>query len=222
MGLLARGPRKDLRRIIRIEPIRSGYDTAVSTPGTDLAGVREPNFHAPDLIEPAVAYRNWRAIGGRLRSPYLPVFWDERVLPARCRRSPEGEGAQVAHFPPHRGCTCGVHAYHEPDLDFPTVDYQGVAGIVTVWGRVEIAPDALRAEFARVEALGTYSRWSHRQQQNVAQIAARLGVDLVDMGELAEAAARYGQRLAPASLHDQAHELERIGAGARRRTAQVA
>ena len=58
----------------------------------------------------------------------------------------------------------------------------------------------MRAELARIEALGFYSRWSRRQKRDVAAIAAELGVDLVDLDDLTEAAQDYGRPLLPEAL----------------------
>jgi hypothetical protein len=60
-----------------------------------------------------------------------------------------------------------------------------------VWGRIESHRDGLRAQHARVCALG--------RRPGAEAIAARLGVDVVDSGDLAAAAASYGVPL-PASL----------------------
>jgi hypothetical protein len=181
-------------RVLRVEPIRQAGG---------VGSVPEPPavLEAPDLIEPLVAFRAWRVIDGRLRSPYLPVFWEERVMAARCRRKdrPSCQSRMVPHTPPHFACGCGIHAYYEPDASFPTVDYRGVTGIVSLWGKVEVRSRGLRSEFARIEALARYSHWSSRQQAAVAAIARELGVELVALGELASAADRYGERLnAPA------------------------
>ena len=144
---------------------------------------------APDLIEPVVGFRNWRIVDGTLTSPYAGTAWHEPLLCARCLG---GE-----HEAPHPGCDCGVSAYHDPQVRFSTVDFRGVSGIVTLWGRVEVHPDRMRAEFARVEALALYSRWSARQRNEVTTVARRLGVDLVDLHEQEAAAAGYGAALAP-------------------------
>jgi hypothetical protein len=158
-------------------------------------------LEAPDLIEPLTAFRRWRVVDGRLRSPYLPVFWDERLLVARCHRQAIAGGTTVPnHRPPYAACKCGIYAYSKPDIDFPAVDYRGVTGIVTVRGRVAIGPDGMRAESARVEALGHYTRWSARQKREVSAVADKLGVDLVDLGDLAEAAEHYGRPLLPGAL----------------------
>jgi hypothetical protein len=85
-----------------------------------------------------------------------------------------------------------VHAYFQPGYETSKVDYTGVTGIVTVWGQVEVHVDGLRAEFARIEALGVYSRWTRRQKSAVFEVADELDVDLVDLYELERAATRYG------------------------------
>ena len=88
----------------------------------------------------------------------------------------------------------GVRAYHTPAGDVSKVDYRAVSGIVTVWGRIEIGADEMRAELARVEALAVYSRWSRRQRDAVQEVAANLGAELVELRELAAAAASFGAR----------------------------
>jgi hypothetical protein len=169
------------------------------SPGHD----QTPDSRAPDLIEPIVAFRSWRVVDGRLRSVHLPVFWTEREITAECRcgEAPDaGEIRRVAppdHSVPDRGCTCGVYAYFEPDMNFPTVDHQGVTGIVSLWGSIEVHDEGMRAEHALVEALALYSRWSTRQIDAVRQVASDLGVDLVDLDDIAEAARRYGQPITP-------------------------
>jgi hypothetical protein len=153
---------------------------------------------APDLIEPIVGFRNWRIYRsgpatGELSSPYFPVPWRERVVRAECRRWRTPEALlESAHTAPDAGCGCGIRAYHSPPDGFSKVDYQAVTGIVTVWGRIEIGPDEMRAERAQVEALALYHRWSRRQADAVRATAADLGVDVVDLRELSAAAAGYG------------------------------
>jgi hypothetical protein len=150
--------------------------------------VSDPLGAAPDLIEPVVAFRNWRLVDGVLRSPYTPVAWTEPIMCARCLASP--------HPAPAPSCDCGLSAYLEPQLRFPTVDFRGVTGIVTLWGRLEVHADWVRAEYARVEALTVYRHWSRRQRTAAEAAAASLGADLIDLHEQAEAAELYGGRLA--------------------------
>jgi hypothetical protein len=161
-----------------------------------------PDARAPDLIEPIVGFRSWRVIDGRLRSVYLPTFWTERQMTASClcSESPDPDTVRSAapgHGVPDRGCTCGIYAYYEPDLNFPAVDFQGVTGIVSVWGAIEVHDEGMRAQHARVEALALYSRWTTRQIDAVRNVAAELGVDLVDLDDIEVAARRYGLPIAP-------------------------
>ncbi|HEY6695284.1 MAG TPA: hypothetical protein VI006_20695, partial [Solirubrobacteraceae bacterium] len=161
--------------------------------------------HAPDLIEPVVGFRNWRILRtgparGELSSPYFPVTWSEPVMRAECRRWRTPEALlDTPHAAPQPECGCGICAYHAPTGEFSKVDYRAVSGVVTVWGRIEIGADEMRAELARVEALAMYSRWSRRQRDAVQEVAANLGVELVDLRELGAAAASYGAP-PPASL----------------------
>jgi hypothetical protein len=153
-------------------------------------------FEAPDLIEPLAAYRKWRVVDGMLRSLYAPVFWTERRQQAVCRVDQNG----VPHMAPGSACTCGIYASHEPDHDFPTIDYRGVSGIVTVWGAIEVHADGVRAEHAQVEALCIYERWTRRQTDAVRAIAEELGAEVIDLDNLRGAAQRYGRRLDPKLL----------------------
>jgi hypothetical protein len=158
-------------------------------------------FQTPDLIEPVVAFRSWRLVDGDLRSVYLPFFWTAREVSATCMHaeSPDADAPRTAppgHAAPDRGCTCGVYAYYRPDLNFPTVDYRGVCGIVSLWGTIELHPEGMRAEHARIEALALYSRWTIGHLDAVREVAARLGVDLVDLDDIEQAAQRYGRHIA--------------------------
>jgi hypothetical protein len=165
----------------------------------------------PDLIEPVVAFRSWRVVDGALRSVYLPFFWTEREVSATCMgfEAPDENAPRTAppgHRAPDRGCTCGVYAYYEPDKNFPTVDYRGVIGIVSLWGAIELHEDGMRAEHARVEALALYSRWSTRQIEAVRKLARELGVDLVDLDEIEDSARRYGRHITPELVPGAARE----------------
>lgn len=80
-----------------------------------------------------------------------------------------------------------------------TVDFRGVSGIVSLWGRLQAHRDHVRAEYARVEALALYAGWSGRQRAAVTSIARQLGADLVDLWEQRNAADAYGTALRPLS-----------------------
>lgn len=146
----------------------------------------------PDLLEPVHAFRDWRISPDGLTSPRTGVVWSTRTLVAECRPTTAEDFIRPVHRAPGRGCSCGIHGYLRPGSETSKVDYRGVTGIITVWGDVEIHDDGVRAEFARIEALGVYSRWTRRQAQAVHDVADELGVDLVDLHDLRDAASRYG------------------------------
>jgi hypothetical protein len=146
----------------------------------------------PDLIEPLVGFRNWRVDCGALVSPYTPVVWREAIMCARCLAGGE-------HPVPHPSCGCGLSAYREPQTRFATVDFRGVSGIVSLWGRVQAHRHYVRAQYARVEALALYAGWSRRQRAAVESIAQELEADMVDLSEQRHAADAYGMALQAAS-----------------------
>jgi hypothetical protein len=51
----------------------------------------------------------------------------------------------------------------------------------------------MRVEYARVEALAVYDRWTAAKKSVVGGIASALGADLVELERLAEAGGDYGQ-----------------------------
>jgi hypothetical protein len=158
-----------------------------------------PLSRAPDVIAPVHAFRDWRISSDGLASPRTGVVWTSRVMSAQCRpRTPEAL-VVPAHEPPDPRCECGIHAYFRPSDETSRIDYTGVTGVVTVWGRLAVHENGLRAEFARIEALGVYRRWTRRQKALVLEAAESLEVDLVDLGDIVEIAHRYATPL-PAEL----------------------
>jgi hypothetical protein len=200
---------------IRVEPVAdaAGRTMARSERGAVLVGlIAEPGpfeTEPPDLIEPIVGFRNWRIFHdgyapGQLSSPYFPVTWAAPTLRAECHRLGSAEDLlRKQHAAPAPGCGCGICAYHAPTGEFSKVDYRGVSGIVTVWGRIEVDSEGMRAENARVEAFAVYSRWSRAQREAVARVAGELGVELVDLDELGAAASDYGKPLPTALVEDE-------------------
>lgn len=151
----------------------------------------------PDLLHPVYAFRDWRLTADGLTSPRTGVRWPGPVLTAECRpRTPESL-IRPPHRAPGRDCSCGIHGYFQPGYDTSKVDYRGVTGIIRVWGEVELHHEGVRAQFARVEALGVYARWTRRQKEAVNDVAAELGVDVVDLHDLEAAAARYARAVPP-------------------------
>jgi hypothetical protein len=154
---------------------------------------------APDLFAPVVAFRDFRLTDDGLASLRTGVVWRDRVLRAECLPQMVEDFARPPHPCPDRDCGCGIHARHEHSDRAATVDFRGVPAVVTVWGRIMASQAGMRAEYARIEALGTYERWTRRQREGVRAVARELDVDVVDLRRLPEAAARYGSPL-PESL----------------------
>jgi hypothetical protein len=144
-------------------------------------------------------FRVWRLIDGELRSPYRHEHWDQPVLHATCRAGSsapsEARAPEVRHRAPHPGCRCGIYVSDAANVDFSHVDFRGVTGVVTVWGALVRERDGVRAEYAKVSALGLYSHWTSRQKEAVRDVAWRLEADVVDLQELPGASGRYGARL---------------------------
>jgi hypothetical protein len=152
---------------------------------------------APDLLGPVHAFRDWRALPQGLTSPRTGVTWTARELTAECRpRTPE-DLVRPAHRAPGRECSCGIHGYFRPGYETSKVDFSGVTGVITAWGEVEVHHDGIRAEYARVEALGIYSRWTRRQKAAVFALADALDVDLLDLYDLEVAAGGYAAAVPP-------------------------
>lgn len=160
---------------------------------------------APDLAEPVIAYRTWRALHGALVSPFLPQRWDADVVVARCERGDParfrhaGTLLDEEHVSPDRRCRCGIHAYLEPRSALAGVDHRRVLGIVAVWGVVQVHPEGLRAQYAQIRALGASPTWSAWRHREVAEIAERLGVPMVPEASLPATASEFGSPL-PAQL----------------------
>jgi hypothetical protein len=148
-----------------------------------------PALEAPDLFAPVVAFRRWRLIDGELCSPYAPFVWREAIACAGCLTAGD-------HAVPDPACGCGIGAYREPQADIVQVDFRAVTGVVSLWGRLEVGADLIRAEFARVEALAVCDAWSSRQHDAVRSAARDLGADLIPLHAQAEAALGYGEPLA--------------------------
>jgi hypothetical protein len=159
---------------------------------------------APDLIEPVVGFRRWRLVGERLTSPFIPLRWEEPVVHARCypanRSLLFGEGwLDEPHEAPHPDCRCGIYAWHELPSPGPVPDPDRVFGVVALWGRVEVHADGMRAQHARIAALGLPSSMGPAQTARLQAIAARLGVSLAGEADLRRIALEHGSPL-PATL----------------------
>jgi hypothetical protein len=104
-----------------------------------------------------------------------------------------GEGwLDEPHASPHPDCQCGVYAYHRPGLRSYYGEQWWCEGVIAAWGRIEVHADGLRAEYARVEALGIPDLTNDRLVPAVEAIGARLGVPVTSAEALPELAERLG------------------------------
>lgn len=159
---------------------------------------------APDLVERVVGFRKWRVVRDHLCSPYIPFRWESPVVHASCypanRDLTFGEGwLDSPHAAPHPECKCGIYAYHRPAARGPIPDRGRIFGLVTLWGRIEVHPQGMRAEHAEIAALAFCRELGGRHRRQIEAIAGDLGVDCVEHSELAAAARGYGSPL-PASM----------------------
>lgn len=165
------------------------------------------------------AFRAWTLDGYRLRSANpAGGHWVAGVNRAECRRAtyvppsplqtflaaPERDASAQhagAHRAPDHRCRCGLYAWHETGrlAGFPHGDAELVYGAVLAWGRVEVHLDGLRSEYAEPVLLGFSESQSYRHVRRVQAIGSELGLPVVELAELEDAARAFGQPV-PADL----------------------
>ena len=158
-------------------------------------------------------FRAWTLDGYRLRSANpAGGFWTAGVNKAECRRSAydrvaplpplwpvaaggEGRQGRSVHQAPHPGCRCGLYAWHRAsDLGrFPVHGDELVYGVVLSWGRIEVHPDGLRAQYAEPVVLAFDEGQSYRHVRHVQAISSELGIPTVELEDLDETARAYGE-----------------------------
>lgn len=124
--------------------------------------------------------------------------WTSATQEADCYRSfptpfrMSSRTLETPHVSPHPACGCGIFVESAPDLEFACLDYRGVAGLVTCSGpTVEDLGKGRRVARVEIRALGVYEHCSRRHRRALEEIAARLGVELIDQRMLVAAAADY-------------------------------
>ena len=154
---------------------------------SDLPEVTGP---APDLIDPIIGYRQWRLVDGTLTSLFNDTRWARARLTASC--DSRGHHPEVA---PDHGCSCGIYGYYDPcprTASAATRDL--VAGVVVMWGHVELHGTGLRAEHAQIVALELPMSLGTKRR-NVLQVADSLGVTAVPHRQLKYVAREHGAPL---------------------------
>ena len=152
------------------------------------------DWSAPDLVEPVVGFRQWRASGLALSSLFNETPWPQAELAASCDL-----GDHHPELVPAQACSCGIYAYYDPcprTASVGTSDF--VSGAVVLWGCLELHATGMRSEYARVVALELpLSRGSKRRR--LVEIAESLDVVVVPHRQLKAAAREHGLPL-PTSM----------------------
>jgi hypothetical protein len=148
-----------------------------------------PTTGVPDLIDPVVGFRQWRMGRSGLLSITCDEQWQQATMTARCLG---GHGHHPQHTAPASGCSCGIYAWYTPcprTASAPTRDY--VAGVVVLWGAIELHASGMRAQRCRIVALERpVSRW--RKRDRLVEIAERLGLPAVRHRDLKRIADLHG------------------------------
>jgi len=162
---------------------------------------------ASDLTEPVIGYREWVLIGDEILSPLARTPWREAVMRAECLpscRAARGLWRGATHHPgpaPDPACVCGIYALFEPPRRRGRERLALVHGAVALSGRIEVHRRGMRAELARIVAIGLPA--SARQPHDaLVRVAERLDVEAVRTRELEAVALAHGRPLAPALIPD--------------------
>jgi hypothetical protein len=156
------------------------------------------------------AFRAWTLDGYRLRSANpAGGYWTAGVNHAECRRSSYapsplqmpwavpagGSRPSATHEAPDPKCHCGLYAWYEPRrlARFMAGDAELVYGVVLAWGRVEVHADGFRAEYAEPALLSYSESQSYRHVRRVQAIGSELGIPVVELDELEDAAQAFGE-----------------------------
>lgn len=137
-----------------------------------------------------IGYRAWSASHGLLTAPFQGEIWSGEMT-ARCIKSDSYQwGSRPCRHAPSAQCRCGIYAYRT--LDRPELDDTLLVGVVLLWGRAYVYEDGIRAERARVLALGTVPESDRHVHDAVEDAATRMGVQIVPRRYLPAIAAEHG------------------------------
>jgi len=162
---------------------------------------------APVAPEPVIGYRDWVLIGDEILSPLARTPWREAVMRAECLpscRAARGLWRGATHHAgpaPDPSCVCGIYALFTPPRRRGRERLALVRGAVALSGRIEVHRRGMRAELARIVAIGLPA--SPRETHGaLVRVAERLEVAAVRPRELEAVALAHGRPLAPALIPD--------------------
>jgi hypothetical protein len=185
---------------------------------------------APDFTEPIVGYRTFRLVKRSqhnygLVSPHARTPWPSAEMKAECSVKPKvPEGLVLTtplkpHPAPAKDCGCGIYAYFEPcPVPKHRSDYfmyygdegKEVEALVTLAGRIEVHETGMRAERARVCAIGLNANLNDDERTGLARIGEQWGAPVVPQSQLPALASEYGRSLGKEhrpSVDDEAEAL---------------
>lgn len=177
-----------------------------------------------DLIQPIIGFREWIYEDGLLRSSGAgQAIWDPNITVAECETyedkvggygvlswygEPEEEKEKPEpHDAPHKGCGCGLYAYHEPKEPrsrrasstwFGGFGSEGditvVTGAIAAWGKVEVHRTGFRAEKATVVALALDDACLTKKgrREMIETVASKYSAEVVPSYLLSEKAYDHG------------------------------
>lgn len=175
-----------------------------------------PEVTVPDVTEAVIGYRqfmleNHTQHNYRLVSPHAREPWPKVQMTAKCNvevKVPEGivvPGPIKQHSAPQKDCGCGIYAYFEPCPVSESRDslryYMGgptpsiITALVSLEGRIEVHARGMRAQRARICALGGHLGLSADECAGLNEIAKRFEVPVVHQSGLAQLAPEYGRPL---------------------------
>lgn len=161
---------------------------------------------------PLVGFRMWMIANDTLMTSN-DHRWEIGVNRAECVA-----GEHDAHDVPRADCDCGLYAmkqlqdpaqydceYCEAlDHSARAHPYYLVPGLVRMWGRVEVHPTGMRAEYATPVALAVTNRYATSHQRVIRNFAKNHYLDLLAWKDFPRRAYEYGTIL-PAQALDEKH-----------------
>lgn len=171
---------------------------------------------APDFTEPVVGYRTFRLVKRNqhnygLASPHARTPWPTAEMKAECTVKPKvPEGLVLTaplkpHPAPAKDCGCGIYAYFEPcpvpkhRSDYYMYGYgdegKEVEALVTLTGRIEVHETGMRAQRARVCAIGLNANLNDDERAGLARIGEHWDAAVVPQSQLPALASEYGRIL---------------------------
>lgn len=120
---------------------------------------------SPDIVGSVYGVRSWTPTSTAMLGEWVPG-----VNIAQCRNGHD-------HRPPAKECGCGLYAYYGVGRFATNGSYGSVIGLVRGWGKVSVAQDGWRAQYAEIVAIAEGG-------PHADGIAAAYGVPTMSLGDI--------------------------------------